>query len=373
MDRSDGSLLMLASLLIASSWFSLYGMKHQYEIHTAYAGGVITAAKIVNIKEHKQGRSLKRNIDVSYTDQDNRQQQARLEGNGNFRLRVGNAVEISYLPGTYNTARWPDGRVSESEYNRWLKRLKAILFAGILCVLAVPAKRLFRRNDDSDSSILDTKSRFVLKLSFGRMLLNLVVFTGFFSLLYVCVYLYLFQLAGLALITSQILMAAASGLFLLAIWNAVRPAIGHHPLVLTRRGFSIYNHGEVRWREVSEIMIFRGYRNSHMLRFYLNDGSDAEPRQRAFGKEFSPARVVLSLECINWDDYELREELIRFALTGRDDDAAVAFRRSTLNAEQESSGPISWPENMRDKNPGAPKPKRSKSNYMSGGFHLNNH
>ena len=380
MDRADGSLLMLAFLLIAFSVLSLRAVTQDYDIHTPYPGGVVTAAKILEIKEYKQGRGVRRVIDVGYTDQNKREQQARLEGNGEHWLRAGNAIEISYVPGSYSTARWPAGRISDSEYNSWLRGLKIALFVGILCVLAIPCRRLFRRDEDSGLSSLKANSRYVLKLSFIRLLVNVAIFTAFFGLMYVCAYLYLFYLTGLALITSQILMAAISGLFLLALWNVIRPAIGHHPLVLTRRGFSIYHHGVVPWREVSEIEIFRGFRSSHVLRFYLADESEAEPRQRSFGKAHNPPRVVLNLECINWDEYELREELIKFALEGRDDDAIVAFRLSSINAGQERSGPINWPENMKDEIRYATeddaetsgKPERSTSSYMSTGFYMGN-
>jgi len=140
-------------------------------------------------------------------------------------------------------------------------------------------------------------ANYQLKWSPGHILFILGANIFVLSLLSIIIYLYLFVLTGLPLLTSQILMIGFLALLLLAVWNTVYPVVGTKPLVLTRQGFSAYNCAEVPWDDVThfDIVITPGKHMIYNLHFYLVDESEAATKVRFFGKTISPPRIAVNL------------------------------------------------------------------------------
>jgi len=136
-----------------------------------------------------------------------------------------------------------------------------------------------------------------------------------FGMLLVIIYLCLFHLFRLPFLVSLLLMSACIVLCLVAIWNTIKPLLGHPPLRLSQQGFSVHNSGLIAWEEIShyDIVTLPGKYVSHALHFYLTKESAAEPRVRFFGKVIDPPRIALSLGFVHWNQYELLNALAHYS------------------------------------------------------------
>jgi len=391
MSKSSFNLLLLGIMFIAFGIFCTRGQTEDFEQHTEFAGGLSSVATIVAM-DSDLGTTVEYKNELGATER------ATIETGWDDRLRVGQSITISYLPGQYDLVRWPDGRESVKAYKQWQLFFKGCIVFGQICLLFLIYK-LFVRKESREGVTFTSgaNASYSLSPSLSRLLFQGFSFVFFFGVSYAILHIWLFNLSGLPLATAQIIFGAFVAMFLLALWQMIVPKIGHPALKLDRQGFSIYDSGKIPWREISEIRIesHTGRVTVHFLVFFLKPGSKAGPLATNLFKTLNPPRMRLTLETVCWDQVELQEQLIRFALEGRDDDAGNRFRQSGTP----STGPITWPEersgnSMKSKmSADVSKPEdqaleesgsdssaqsdegspSNKGGYMGLGFHLGNH
>lgn len=128
---------------------NLYGMHVNYEKETAYENGLSTTGVIVAISEHGgRFKKTRTKVQVEYADQNGETHRAFVESAYGEARRVGQRMNISYVPGQYSLVRAPDERIGVGELRVWIAIFGVMIVWGLYKIVGsffarkpVPANR----------------------------------------------------------------------------------------------------------------------------------------------------------------------------------------------------------------------------------------
>lgn len=344
----------------------LNGAEERFEESQPFENGLTAQAKIIEIPDNQRGGTP---VSVQFTDNKRRVRESKTLVYFAEYLRVGQSVEISYLPNNAEWVRAPELGWSESEYAGW-RGMSIVWLVGAISIFPLAVWRRFRKRSYKPAlELSETEAVYKVKQHYIRLFLLWSVYGFALFMVYAIVTLSITHMLGLPIWAQKFGILAWHALLAYKIGLPAVRVLLNDPITIDRSGVSFYGRSSVPWSDMSQILFVSGRSefDGRLIISLLPTSSIAGyPTWQLPLKKLSPV-VYIDLYSTRYDEHDIVTAMNHFGLESHDPEAARRLLYSLTEsglisgrATYESIDPVDEDSHQPVKD----------HRYMSGGFHF---